>query len=128
MPTLVHFDIPAENIKRAKTFYESLFDWKIERVPGPMKYYTIFTKDEEGNPGVGGGMGEKSQPEERITNYIGVSSIDEYVEKLKTLGGKVTMPKTTIPGFGYLARFLDTEGNTIGLWESAESTSEKEQI
>ena len=49
---------------------------------------------------------------------IGVKSIDKYIEKAKSLGGKIIMPKTTIPGFGYLSTFIDTEGNTIGLWET----------
>lgn len=122
--TIVHFDLPAENIKRAKTFYENLFDWKIEPVPGPMKYYNIYTEDEDGNPGVGGGMGMRGAPEQRITNYVGVSNIDEYIKKVGDLGGKIIMPKTIIPGFGYLSTFIDTEGNIIGLWETDESAKE----
>jgi predicted enzyme related to lactoylglutathione lyase len=118
MATIVHFDVPAEDIKRARTFYEELFDWKIEPVPGPIEYYNIFTKDEHGKESVGGGMGKRGQPEQKITNYIGVSSIDEYIKKVQNLGGKIIMTKTTIPGFGYLATFIDTEGNTLGLWET----------
>lgn len=118
MTTIVHFDIPAENIKRAKNFYEKLFDWKIEPVPGPMEYYNITTKDEKGKEGIAGGIGQRVQPEQKITNFIGVSSIDEYVKKIENLDGKILMPKTTIPGFGYLATFIDTEGNTLGIWET----------
>ena len=121
MATIVHFDVPVEDIKRAKTFYENLFDWKITPVPGPMDYYNIITTDDEGNNGIAGGMGHRGAPEQQITNYIGVSSIEKYMEKVKELGGKVTMPKTTIPGFGYLATFLDTEGNRLGLWETDEN-------
>lgn len=118
MATIVHFDVPAENINRAKKFYEELFGWKIEPVPGPMEYYEITTKDENGKEGVAGGMGKRGQPDQKIVNYIGVKSIDKYIEKAKSLGGKIIMPKTTIPGFGYLTTFIDTEGNTIGLWET----------
>jgi len=121
MSTIVHFDIPAEDINRAKTFYEKLFDWKIEAVPGPMEYFNISTKDDKGNEAVGGGMGQRGQPDQKITNYIGVDSIDEHVKKVEELGGKIIMPKTTIPGFGYLATFLDTEGNVLGLWHTDES-------
>ena len=121
MSTIVHFDIPAEDINRAKNFYEKLFDWKIEPVPGPMEYFNISTKDEEGNDSIGGGMGMRGQPEQKITNFIGVDSIDEYIKKVEDLGGKILMPKTTIPGFGYLATFLDTEGNTLGLWKTDET-------
>ena len=121
MSTIVHFDIPAEDINRAKNFYEKLFDWKIEKVPGPMEYYNISTKDEKGNQSLGGGMGERGQPDQKITNFIGVDSIDEYIKKVEELGGKILMPKTTIPGFGYLATFLDTEGNILGLWKTDET-------
>lgn len=118
MATIVHFDVPAEDIQRAKIFYEKLFEWKIEPVPGPMEYYNIFTHDENGKESIGGGMGKRGQPEQKITNYIGVPSIDEYIKRVQDIGGKIIMPKTTIPGFGYLATFLDTEGNTLGLWET----------
>ena len=118
MPTIVHFDIPADNIERAKKFYEDLFDWKIEPVPGPMEYFNISTKTEDGKEGVGGGMGQRREGNTGITNYIGVPSIDEYIEKAIKFGAKIIMPKTTIPGFGYLAIFLDSENNSIGLWET----------
>jgi predicted enzyme related to lactoylglutathione lyase len=122
MSTIVHFDIPADDINRAKNFYEKLFDWKIERLPGPMEYYNISTKDNKGNDSIGGGMGQRGQSEQKITNYIDVDSIDHYIKKVEELGGKTIMPKTTIPGFGYLATFLDTEGNVLGLWHTDEST------
>ena len=124
MTTIVHFDIPAENIKRAKNFYEKLFDWKIEPVPGPMEYYNITTKDEKGNEGIAGGIVQRELPEQKITNFIGVSSINEYIKKIENLGGKILMPKTTIPGFGYLATFIDTEGNTLGIWETDTTSQE----
>ena len=118
MSTFVHFDVPTEDIERAKKFYETIFNWEIKPVPGPMEYYDIITKDEKGNLGLAGGMGKRGAPDQKITNYIGVDSVDEYVEKVIANGGRIIMPKTTIPGFGYLATFLDTEGNVMGLWET----------
>ena len=50
MTTIVHFDVPAEDIQRAKIFYETVFNWEITRVPGPMEYFNIATKDEKGKP------------------------------------------------------------------------------
>ena len=81
MPTIVHFDVPAEDVERAKKFYSELFDWKIERMPGPMEYYGITTTEEKGKDSLAGGMGPRGQPEQRMTNYIGVPSIDEYIKK-----------------------------------------------
>ena len=83
MPTIVHFDLPADDPERAKKFYEKLFDWKFNKVPMPIPYYLIETKDVEGNPGVRGGMGKRMLPEQQVSNYIGVPSVDEYLEKGK---------------------------------------------
>jgi predicted enzyme related to lactoylglutathione lyase len=116
MPTIVHFDISTDNPERAKKFYEELFDWKIEVVPG-MQYYLIQTTDSNGKQGVSGGMARREKPEQKITNFIGVSSIDEYIDKVEMLGGKVIKPKTPIPEWGFIAVCLDTENNTFGLWE-----------
>jgi predicted enzyme related to lactoylglutathione lyase len=117
MPTIVHFDIAADDPGRAKKFYEDLFDWKMAGPPGMEGYYLIETKDLKGGEGVGGGLAKRGMPEQTITNYVGVSSIDEYIEKVEKLGGKVIQPKMPVPGWGYLAMCLDTENNTFGLWQ-----------
>lgn len=116
MPTIVHFDISADDLERAKKFYENLFDWKIEAAPG-MQYYLIQTTDLDGKQGIAGGMAKRGKSKQKITNFIGVSSIDKYIAKIEKLGGKVIEPKTPIPGWGFLAVCLDTEHNTFGLWE-----------
>jgi predicted enzyme related to lactoylglutathione lyase len=117
MPTIVHFDLPADDVERGKKFYEKLFDWKFDKVPMPEPYYLIETKDLEGNPGIGGGMGKRMLPGQQVSNYIGVPSVDEYLEKVEKLGGNIFMPKTAVPGWGYLAVCVDTENNVFGLWE-----------
>lgn len=117
MPTIVHFDIASDNPQRAKKFYESLFGWKMEGPPGMTDYYLIETEDLNGNGGVGGGLGMRGEPSQRITAYIGVDNIDEYSKKVEECGGKVAQPKMAVPGWGYLAVCIDTEGNTFGLWQ-----------
>ncbi|HLB69565.1 MAG: VOC family protein [Candidatus Methanoperedens sp.] len=117
MPTIVHFDLPVDDLERAKRFYEKLFDWKFQQMPGQMPYYLIETRDLNGSPAVGGGMGKRGSPEQKITNYIGVPSVEEYLEKVKELGGMIIMPGTAVPGWGYLAVCADTENNTFGLWQ-----------
>lgn len=117
MPTIVHFDIASDNPQRAKEFYESLFGWKMEGPPGMTDYYLIETEDLNGNRGVGGGLGMRGEPSQRITAYIGVDNIDEYSRKVEKCGGKVVQPKMVVPGWGYLAVCIDTEGNTFGLWQ-----------
>ena len=131
MPTIVHFEIPADDIERSKKFYSDLFGWKIEKWPGTdsgssssssdMEYWTITTTDDKGNKALGGGMMKRQGPQQPIINYIDVKSVDEYSSKVQRLGGKVHVPKMAVPGMGYLAVCLDTENNAFGIWETNES-------
>lgn len=77
MPTIVHFDLPADDPGRARQFYSDLFGWKFEAPPGFSDYYMVETGDLEGRPGIGDGLGKRESPEQRIMNYIGVPSVDE---------------------------------------------------
>ncbi len=117
MPTIVHFDIPVDDLERARKFYTELFGWKIQKVQEDMPYLFIETTDAEGKKSLVGGMGEREFPEQRITNFIGVPSIEEYLTKIDELGGKVLPGKTPVPGWGFLAICIDPEGNSFGLWE-----------
>jgi hypothetical protein len=74
-----------------------LFGWKIEKTPGPMDYWMMQTvpTDEKGmpiRPGVNGGMMKRQNPEHKPVNYIAVESVDDYSQKIETLGGKVIVP------------------------------------
>ena len=118
MATIVHFDISADDLARAKRFYESLFGWKVRTIEGFPDYYEIQTTDISGKPAVGGGLTKRSRPlQTGITNFIGVPSIDTSLEKLVSLGGKILQTKQAIAGYGWLAVCTDTEGNVIGLFE-----------
>ncbi|NPE28779.1 VOC family protein [Methanococcoides sp. SA1] len=123
MPAIAHFDLPVDDIDRAKEFYTELFDWNFEKVPGPMDYYFIETESLDGEKGVGGGMGLRGSPEQRITNFIEVASVEEYSTRVEELGGTVLQPKMPVPGWGYLAVCMDTEENTFGLWEVDENAA-----
>ena len=126
MPTIVHFEIPADDVERSRKFYSDLFGWKIEKWSGSpgidMEYWVITTTDEKGNKAlIGGGMMKRQKPHEQITNFIDVKSVDEYSSKIEKLGGKVVVPKMAVPGMGYFAVGHDTENNSFGIWESNES-------
>ena len=121
--TIVHFEIPADNVEKLRKFYTELFGWKIEKMPGPMEYWNIETVpvDESGEPirlGVNGGMMRRENPEQKPINYISVESVDEYSEKIEALGGRVIVPKQEIPRIGWWALALDPEGNHFGVFES----------
>ena len=111
MSSIVHFEIPADDLQRAKTFYTDLFGWKFEGVQG-MDYMIFDTY------GIGGGMVKRMQPDQRIFVQIGVPSVDEYSAKVEKLGGKVIVPKKAIPGMGYFAICIDTENNVFGIVET----------
>ncbi len=117
MATIVHFDIGADNPDRAKKFYEELFGWKIETIPGFQDYYEIETADLNGVKGIGGGLTKRQNPGQTgITNFIGVKSIEEAMSKVSVLGGKV-QSKHVIPGYSYIAMCTDTENNGFGLFQ-----------
>ena len=126
MPTIVHFEIPSDDIERSKKFYNGLFGWNIEKWSGPEslpegleEYLTITTMDDKGNKSVAGGMMKRQSPQQQgMTNYIDVKSVQEYSTKVEQLGGKVMVPKKSVPGMGYFAVCLDTEHNSFGIWET----------
>lgn len=114
MPTIVHFEIPANDMERAKNFYTEIFDWKIESFPGG-EYMLVHTGPE--GQGIGGGIMKRQHPEQKIMNYIDVPSVDDFSARVEKLGGRLLMPKMAVPGMGYFAVCMDTEGNVFGLWE-----------
>ena len=117
MPTIVHFDIGADDTSRAKAFYGTLFGWEMTSPPGMDQYMLIETKDLEGKPGPGGGLAKRDDPSQPIVMYIGVDDMERYLAESEKLGGKVVMPKMAVPGWGYTALCMDTEGNQFGLWQ-----------
>ena len=120
MSTIIHFEIPADDLERSKKFYSDLFGWKFEKftLPDGMDYLTITTTDDQGSKAIGGGMMKRQNPQHVVTNYIGVKSVDEYSAKISQSGGKVVMGKKAVSGMVYFAICLDTENNTFGIWET----------
>ncbi|MBU0517356.1 VOC family protein [bacterium] len=117
MPTICHFEIPADDPPRCQKFYESLFGWKFEHQP-QWDYYGITT----GEPGksVPGGMMKRQSPEHSVCNYIDVEDLEASAAKVKELGGQVVMERTAVPGMGWFVICLDTENNPFGLWHCDE--------
>lgn len=120
--TVFHFEIPAHDIERLRTFYAQLLGWKITKVPGPREYWNIETIpiDEKGipvRPGINGSMVKKVSPEHKPVNYIAVDSVDECCRKVEELGGKIIDPKQEIPRVGWWALLSDPEGNEFGVFE-----------
>ena len=86
--TIVHFEIPADNVDRLRKFYSELFGWKIEKTPGPAEYWGIQTVP-----------------------------VDEHAKKIEALGGRVVVPKMEVPGICWWALALDPEGNQFAIMQ-----------
>jgi predicted enzyme related to lactoylglutathione lyase len=114
-PRIVWFEIPADKLERAKKFYGSLFGWTIKPFPGMTDYCHIDTGGGDDTPD--GGLMVRKHPEQPITNYVAVSSVDKSAAKVEKLGGKICKPKTAVPQMGYFVICQDTEDNMFALWE-----------
>lgn len=120
---IVHFEIPAEDVKRAKKFYEMAFGWKISD-PWNMDYFFVETK--EGGEGINGGLMKRSMEGQPFMNYIAVESIDAIAKKVVKAGGQIVMPKQAIAGgMGWIGAFVDTEGNLMGFHQTAPPPAQK---
>ena len=115
--TNVHFEIPADDVARARSFYGDLFGWAFSTPPGYDDYWTALTGDPERDAGLGL-MARQAPDQVGLVSYFGVESVAESAAKVEALGGKVVVPKAPVPGMGWFAQCLDTEGNLFALWES----------
>lgn len=112
--TLAHFSINADDIDRARAFYEKVFGWKFAAW-GPPSFYQIEAK---GSPVLGSLQGRRDLVKgTRTIGFectIGVPSIDATERAVKAAGGKVVLDRSVIVGVGTLMFFQDTEGNVFG--------------
>jgi uncharacterized protein len=128
MNKVVHFEIPADDMARAKKFYSSVFGWKLEDVPG-MDYTMAGTVavDEKTRmpkqPGaINGGMMKRGGHFKATTLTIDVGNIDKTVHKIEKAGGKLKKEKQKVMDMGWIAYIEDPEGNLVGLWETAKKS------
>lgn len=126
MRKVVHFEIPAEDLDRAKSFYGSVFGWQLHTMPMPGGEYTIAMTtpvDEQTQfptePGaINGGLVQRDEPTPSPVITIDVEAIDDALAEIEAAGGTTVTPRTAIPGMGAFAYFTDPEGNVMGLWET----------
>lgn len=132
MDKVQHFEIPADDVARARKFYEGVFGWKTMEFPMPgMLYVGLHTGpvDEKNmwkEAGfINGGMFQRNPqfPVQGPTVAITVDDIDASLAKVKATGGTVLMEKMEIAGMGLYAYIKDTEGNIIGVWQNLQPMS-----
>ena len=99
---------------KTSAFYAELFGWTFDKDSSP-EYYEFKIEGD-----FGGGIYKNTDIPERtsVTTYLLVEGIDNYIERIKKLGGSIVFDKTEIPNGGFYAHFKDPVGNTLGLYQS----------
>ena len=112
------FEIPATDFTRAKKFYETILETEIIEMPFPYGKYGVFPADMQ-NGEVGGGLMQSEGFNPSIDGTVvylnGGEDLSTSLSRVESAGGKIVMPKTSIGENGFMAHFIDTEGNKVAL-------------
>ena len=127
MGQVVHFEIPTDDLARAQEFYRSTFGWDLDSMDMGDTQYTLArttpvddTTQRPTEPGaINGGIMKRTADTPAPVITIAVESIDATMKDIESGGGSTVQPRTEIPGMGAFAYFKDSEGNVMGLWETA---------
>jgi predicted enzyme related to lactoylglutathione lyase len=125
MDKVVHFEIPVDDLDRAKSFYSSAFGWQLQTMP-EMDDYTIAmttavdqqTQMPTEPGGINGALMKRVADTPAPVLTVGVDSVESSLKEIESAGGTTIRPRTEIPGMGAFAYFRDPEGNVVGLWET----------
>ena len=119
-----HFEIYANDPDALARFYTSVFDWKVQAMPGS-DYRLVQTVDVDGTRmatqpgGINGGIMKRPDPSApSIINYVSVQSLDGALDRASKLGAKVMKGKEAVPEMGWFAILSDPEGNPFALWQT----------
>ena len=123
MGRVVHFEIQADDVDRAKAFYAAAFGWEFQDYGAftGSTYWGIITGSED-QPGINGGLLQRPVPTPAgpsgTNAFVCTMQVDDYDEaeaKILAAGGHVALPKTALTGMAWQGYYLDTEGNTFGV-------------
>ena len=113
------FEIPAVDIKRAKKFYQDIFKIKMDEME-MMGMQMAFFPWKDGSGKANGGLCKSKMHKPSKTGgavvYLNANpDLSTVLKRVEKAGGQVTIPKTAIGGNGFMAFFIDSEGNRMGL-------------
>ena len=115
---ILFFAINADDVPRARTFYQKVFGWGFEPW-GPPNFYLIETGKAQQAALTGGLQGRRELvPGQKMIGFectVSVDNIDQTIRAIEANGGRLAAPKAHIPTVGTVAYFVDTEGNVVGL-------------
>ncbi len=121
----MHFELPTDDLARAKKFYADTFGWQLTDVPEMSYVMAVSTEVDQKtrmpktSGAINGGMMKRSGMVNAPSFAINVESIDEAVKKIKAAGGMVMKEKVPVGTMGFIAYFKDTEGNVLSVWQNA---------
>jgi hypothetical protein len=111
------FEIPVKDFDRAKTFYEAVFETKMETATMEEMGMTMAFFPADWENGIGGGIasGPGYEPAEKgsLVYLNGGDDLAAPLARVEPAGGKVILPKTSIGNHGFMGQFIDTEGNRV---------------
>ncbi|MPZ21990.1 MAG: VOC family protein [Dehalococcoidia bacterium] len=114
-------EFPADNIERARLFYEQVFGWRMQHLP-EIDYTLILDPETESTGGgdfIGGITARNADVNRTVVPIITVTSIAAHIEKAEAAGGKILTRRTEVGEYGFSSYLEDSEGNVICLWEDA---------
>ncbi|MCC6382231.1 MAG: VOC family protein [Dehalococcoidia bacterium] len=120
---VVHFEVPYDDGARARAFYSKAFGWQLMEIPD--MGYTRVTSGPSGDQGptepgfINGGMMQRQAPFTAPNLVIDVPNLEEALRAVNEAGGATVSERQPVGDMGFTAYFRDTEGNLVGLWESA---------
>lgn len=116
---VVHFEIEAQDLNRAKKFYTDAFGWEMDQMGDEYgKYVVAKTGDMKDPIGINGGIFQAGSKKElnAYSCVIGVEDMDKAMSAVTSAGGKILSEKPEdIPGVGLYTKCEDTEGNRFTL-------------
>lgn len=115
----VHVELMSNDVDKAKTFYQTLFDWKLDDMPMGDMTYTMIKVGE----GTGGGMMKNPIPNAPSAwmAYVLVGDVKAATAKAKSLGANVMKDVAEVPGAGWFSVIADPTGAVLGLWQPKQS-------
>jgi predicted enzyme related to lactoylglutathione lyase len=114
---VTHFEIYAEEPTELAEFYKDLFEWKIDKAPG-IDYFHVQTGTADSSGIRGGLMRRPIEGPRSWVHYVSVESLDEMVERVQSLGGKLVRAKAAVPKVAWYAVVEDPEGNIFAMWQA----------
>lgn len=114
--SVTHFEIFAEDLAGLAQFYRDLFGWRIEKAAG-VDYFRIQTGSADDKTVNGGMMHRPIEGPKSWVHYVQVEALDESIERVKSLGGRLIRVKAAVPKTAWYAVVEDPEGNIFAMWQ-----------